>query len=812
MTLNNCASNFGSMAIRTEGYAGIGQEYITSEANSPDTGFVFAGIRMPLRLTAADTQSFRILELGPNATTVENKPDGVQEITLGVGFQPINILPFALSPSTGIYVLWGSEEYRAFFVDDGNPPVLIRGDGTTILRVRSIDSSFPIGTLNTNPTMREWSSPFIKRWRDPRGITESSYSLILNNTNPNHSQPAVGDILRLNQSTAAAARLLRPGVQLDPGSNGGWGRVFQVAYSQASVAGDSPQFNEVLLNRQSASSHYVALSLCDGGRPWLQDFNHAHGSYVTFANRNWYAAANDFWNGIYYSIDNVQPSNKKLNPLEYNSPWATSYCAERLDYVEDTFQGLYAKDEQIDLYPDGSQYFRGDQPASVNYGFEFGYNEDNGSPSFGLLQYNLPSQDKTTTTDILTPESKTVTVAQVKDVIPNPYREFVVISLSGEGRLEYCQVVGVDEATNELTLIRGLYGTTQDEDWPADTTVTVQLPGSLVDPRLYDVDWAPSKEGMIRFLRVMGYSMSDISQLLRPQFPSSRNVGVETISLTPTNGYAVSTGPWPLQLAYASQVDVSAHSMYGVGTIAYSRGLPSYDQGNIPTKQYYDFLCSRVWGGTGTVSSIDEDGSIPLAGNLTQLETGRPYGSSTTLINNSALNDGSQGGSGGGGGDGVTAIFTGPGLVGGPIFSTGQISLSPPVGGDIGGVSEGEGVNIDTSGIISSAPASATTLGGVKQGKNIVIDPDGTINAIDTAVVVLPIDSLAPLFDGTTTTFPLKSGANPIAVTSASYLLVFVGGIIQFSPVNFSLSGTNIVFSSPPPRGASFYGIAFGAG
>ena len=811
MALNNCSSNFGSMAIRTEGFSGLGQGNPIIETYTPDTGFVFGGIRMPLRLTAADTQSFRILELGPNATSVANTDNGVQEITLGPGFQPINILPFALSPETGIYVLWGSEEYRAFFVNDATPPVTFRGDGTTVLRVRSIDSSFPIGTLATNPTMQEWSSPFIKRWRDPRNITESSYSLILDNTNPNHSQPAVGDVLRLNQSTAAAARLLRPGVQLDPGSSGGWGRVFQVAYSQASVAGDSPQFNEVLLNRQSASSHYVALSLCDSGRPWLQDFDHAHGSYVTYANRNWYAAANDAWKGIYYSIDGVQPEALKLNPLEYNSPWATTYCTEKLELVDDTFQGLYAVDEEIDIYPEGSKYFRGDQPAPVNYGFEFGYNEDNGSPSFGLLKYNLPSPDSTTTTEILPPESNQVTVAQVKDVIPSPFRQYIVVALTDADSVEYCQVVGADEDTNTLTLIRGLYGTTRDTDWPIDTTVTVQLPGSLVDPVLYDVDWAPSKESIIRFLRVMGYSLKDISQLLRPQFPSSRNVRVETISLTPDKGYAVSSGPWPLQLAYASQVDVSAHSMHSVGTINYSRGLPQYNQGNIPTKQYYDLLCARVWGGTGSISSIDEEGSIPLSGTFTQIETGRPYGSNTSLINNSDLSDNTNGSGGGGGsGDGVTAVFTGPGLVGGPIFSTGVISLSPPAGGNIGGVKEGPGVSVAGDGTLSVAPPAGDQIGGVKAGTNITITPDGTISAKeDATLAIVPLDDISRLFDGTTVSFALANGGNPVTPESSFYVMISVGGIMQGAPVNYGVTGSTITFSSAPPRNATFYGVAF---
>jgi len=814
ITLSNSSSNFGAQSLRAEGFAGLGAGPSDSLPEQSNSGFIFSGIRMPTKVTASDTLTSRRLELGPSILAVGNVANGVQEILIGNGFKAINIQPFSLIAGSCVYALNGSLEFRATLVEDGNTPVIYKNNGQAILRVRSIDSSFPLGTIDTLSSMKDWSSVFIKRWSDPRTVSESSYALVVETSNTDHRIPSIGSILRLDQTSPGSSRLLRPNVQFDPGVTGGWGRIFEVSFSQTSYDGDSPQFNEILLNRAISNTYYVGLNLIDASRPWLSDNDHAHGSFTTYENRNWYAASNDDWKGIYYSSEGVPvEASLKLNPAEFNSVWATSASSEVLSRVNTTYQGIFAPDPELAQYSEYGYYFRGDQPAIVNYGFELAVNKDDGSPSFGFLDYTVPVPgDTSTTTTILTPLQTTVTVLSTLD-FPSPFLQFFVVALTNGTRApEYCQVLRVNSVTNELTLKRGLYGSKATVDWPIGTDVTEQSPSSSVNPLDYDFDWAPSKSAMIRFLQVMGYKNVDIQKLLRPETRSNRIVEVNSISLSPQDGYAIATGPFPLTFNNPSTINVSSQSFNFVGYISYSKGLPTYLGNEIPTKQYFDYLNSFVWGGKITASCSDEKGNLPLAGELKQLETGRPYGSSSSLIgDNTRVTGDSGGGSGGGGSGTVKIVFTGVGLAGGPIITEGTIDLIPPAQNNIGGVKEGDGVNIAADGSISAAASGdPDIIGGVKQGDNIIIDADGTINAIVPPLVPLEIKILDNfIFNGTTTVFPLTSSALPVTPRAAQFCLIVLGGVVQGTPANYTVSGSNITFSEAPKTGTSFYGIVF---
>jgi hypothetical protein len=80
----------------------------------------------------------------------------------------------------------------------------------------------------------------------------------------------------------------------------------------------------------------------------------------------------------------------------------------------------------------------------------------------------------------------------------------------------------------------------------------------------------------------------------------------------------------------------------------------------------------------------------------------------------------------------VTSVLTGVGLTGGPITSTGTISLLPPVGGNIGGVKPGANVIIASDGTISVAPPNPGTITGVSVGGGLV--GGGTTGTVTVAV------------------------------------------------------------------------------
>ena len=79
------------------------------------------------------------------------------------------------------------------------------------------------------------------------------------------------------------------------------------------------------------------------------------------------------------------------------------------------------------------------------------------------------------------------------------------------------------------------------------------------------------------------------------------------------------------------------------------------------------------------------------------------------------------------------------------------------------------------------------------------------------------IDDISGSFNGSTTSFALQVGsASPIPFPKyETQLIISVGGVVQepdsSGTTGFKLLGTNIVFSSAPASGESFFGVIFAA-
>jgi hypothetical protein len=187
----------------------------------------------------------------------------------------------------------------------------------------------------------------------------------------------------------------------------------------------------------------------------------------------------------------------------------------------------------------------------------------------------------------------------------------------------------------------------------------------------------------------------------------------------------------------------------------------------------------------------------------------------------------------------VTRINTGVGLTGGPITSSGTLSLVPPSGPNIGGVKAGQGVTILPDGTIESnagvtsitagpglgggtitgtgtiflRPPTGGIIGGVKAGNNITISSDGTISAAGgegaTGAFII-LDDIAPQFDGIKTQFTCRVNGGAQLVDSAANLFIVLGGILQPSPATFTvINNEDLRFVSPPAAGTTFSGRLF---
>jgi hypothetical protein len=127
----------------------------------------------------------------------------------------------------------------------------------------------------------------------------------------------------------------------------------------------------------------------------------------------------------------------------------------------------------------------------------------------------------------------------------------------------------------------------------------------------------------------------------------------------------------------------------------------------------------------------------------------------------------------------VSLVNTGAGLAGGPITTTGTISVIPATTAAIGGViPDGSTITVNSGGIIS-----ATTHGFVY------------------------LDDISSQFNGATTGFTLRRSGTPYSPTPASNILVTVGGVPQLYGTAYSISGSTIIFTGAPPTGATFLAV-----
>jgi hypothetical protein len=72
------------------------------------------------------------------------------------------------------------------------------------------------------------------------------------------------------------------------------------------------------------------------------------------------------------------------------------------------------------------------------------------------------------------------------------------------------------------------------------------------------------------------------------------------------------------------------------------------------------------------------------------------------------------------------------------------------------------------------------------------------------------LDDFSASFDGVTQTFALTSNGNPLTPPSPQSLIINLGGVVQDPTDDYSVSGSNITFSTPPASGLSFSGVSLG--
>ena len=75
---------------------------------------------------------------------------------------------------------------------------------------------------------------------------------------------------------------------------------------------------------------------------------------------------------------------------------------------------------------------------------------------------------------------------------------------------------------------------------------------------------------------------------------------------------------------------------------------------------------------------------------------------------------------------------------------------------------------------------------------------------------VLELDDISSGFISSTTTFALNVNGTPMGPENATQLQIYLGGVAQNPNQDFTISGSNIVFTTPPAAGLNFVGILLG--
>jgi hypothetical protein len=497
-------------------------------------------------------------------------------------------------------------------------------------------------------------------------------------------------------------------------------------------------------------------------------FYNPQGSYITYQNKNYYAAENNLWTSLYYQTS-YNPLNgpTKVSPEKADSPFVITSVLEQTELITDSWQGQLQDapaiaDPYYDYYVNGVpapyrnslSYMRGAVIPYTEYAPQFQVDDDDSSNDLGIIHKRLPV-DQTQT--VLVAQS---TTAQSAVAMSSPYvasptmgRPAVIqlevlsvqqITLPKEGvsilqltnvavgAVEYVRIISLN--SNVIQAIRNYYPEyaqgTLPAQWPAGTTVKVCVSTGYPEPSQYDPDWAVTKATMYRFFQLMGYSSSLIMPYLTPKYSGERTLLIDSLPLSPIGGYANVTTAWPIEFNNPSTVIANTHTWQYAGYFDYSRGLPKYQVNEISKKLSYDYLSTTSWGGRLTIMGANETGQLVFLGPIKEALTSQFY--------------------------------------------------------------------------VTESPLSYAANRQVYKSPDPVVFPN--------PVLVYSVDDISGIFDGAAASFPLTRGGYPIPSSQLSSfgLFVFLGGVVQKPGEAYTVQGESsglsipqIVFSEAPLEGTS---------
>lgn len=359
---------YGGQALRAEGFQGIGTAGGSIE---PLRGFNVQGIRRPAKVNRTElideaNHEYIFLNADPVSITTT-------QITFAEALTPESLFPYTLKGESAIWAksLADGSMLKAILAEDP-----LSEDGLTL----TVTSNQMVGF-----TPEQLSGIFIRRFKDPRSLTDRNYSLWVSNTSVNHRPPSYGDALRLAESPVASSQgLLAPGRQFDPGSNGGWNHVFTVSDVVTLEEGNSPNFAIAgrLGPSESSNNYYIALELGDAVSAYVGNAEGAGASQKLFANGSFTTQQDRAYQALYNQLDDAGTA-----PNSFDTVWKLSrtyaLCQPELEaWIPDDYSA--AADPNDSFYAEGMTYLRGVGPSKSAFNLTDFIDYDDGSATLGL--------------------------------------------------------------------------------------------------------------------------------------------------------------------------------------------------------------------------------------------------------------------------------------------------------------------------------------------------------------------------------------------------------------------------------------------
>jgi hypothetical protein len=165
------------------------------------------------------------------------------------------------------------------------------------------------------------------------------------------------------------------------------------------------------------------------------------------------------------------------------------------------------------------------------------------------------------------------------------------------------------------------------------------LSGDVAQTSLYDPWWSPSKMAMTRLLSLLGFSYTQIDSMLQPQLWTSRNLAVAGMPQVGTTGYAQSTGQWGIEFNRPSSIRSGNHTWEWSGYLNYAKGLPRYQTSQLSVRERFDAMFTSMWGGIVSATGTDDRDEFVITGKAvaggsgaTLLTTGITSGQTITTV------------------------------------------------------------------------------------------------------------------------------------------------------------------------------------